>query len=258
MNPLEYRAFLDYVYDQYVRSRTLRLRGKYGPLIYHERYFELDRVMAGLRRAVATTEYIRKHCGSDPDVYRIFTPEHIANIVSDVHRAVRFHNRIAEEAGFTEALDAHLEEIVADLDIEHLPEEDLEILRDLGSADPRTELMAMIYLVKKRLARLARYSDNLPPSRELSRAEEILSGEVEEFQSRTENSNLEPPQKPRRWFKGLGQIAQGTALSIGNIALAAGALALPVSPETATWGAITSSATGVGMISNGIGELRGE
>ena len=66
------------------------------------------------------------------------------------------------------------------------------------------------------------------------------------------------PRKSRRWFKGLGQIAQGSALSIANVGLAMGAITIPVATETASWGAIVSSITGVGMVLNGIGEFWGE
>ncbi|HEY6250872.1 MAG TPA: hypothetical protein VI685_13005, partial [Candidatus Angelobacter sp.] len=64
--------------------------------------------------------------------------------------------------------------------------------------------------------------------------------------------------KSRRWFKGLGQIAQGASLSIANVALAVGILKFPVSPETQTWGAVASVATGVATVLSGIGDLRGE
>jgi hypothetical protein len=66
------------------------------------------------------------------------------------------------------------------------------------------------------------------------------------------------PKKSRRWFKGVGQIAQGSALSIADVALAIGVLHLPVSPETQSWGAIASVATGIGTILNGVGDLRNE
>ena len=71
---------------------------------------------------------------------------------------------------------------------------------------------------------------------------------------------LEPevPKKSRRWFKGVGQIAQGSALSIADVALAIGVLKLPVSAETQTWGAIASVSTGIGTVLNGVGDLRNE
>jgi hypothetical protein len=73
-----------------------------------------------------------------------------------------------------------------------------------------------------------------------------------------EKPSQEIPKKPRRWFKALGQIAQGTAISIANVALAIGALKFPVSPETQTWGAMASVATGIGTVLSGVGDLRNE
>jgi len=69
-------------------------------------------------------------------------------------------------------------------------------------------------------------------------------------------SSQNAPKKSRRWFKGVGQVAQGSALSIANVALAIGVLKLPVSAETQTWGAIASVATGIGTVLNGVGDLR--
>jgi hypothetical protein len=56
----------------------------------------------------------------------------------------------------------------------------------------------------------------------------------------------------------LGKIGRGAGISIGDVCLAAGILKFPVSLETQTWGAIVSATTGVAMIMDGIGELRGE
>ena len=66
------------------------------------------------------------------------------------------------------------------------------------------------------------------------------------------------PMKSRRWFKGLGQIGQEAALSIANVALAVGVIRFPVSPETQTWGALASVATGIGTVLNGVGDLLNE
>lgn len=68
----------------------------------------------------------------------------------------------------------------------------------------------------------------------------------------------EVPKKSRRWFKGVGQIAQGSALSIADVALVIGVLKLPVSAETQTLGALASVATGIGTVLKGVGDLRNE
>lgn len=94
----------------------------------------------------------------------------------------------------------------------------------------------------------------------LKDVDERLSKAKDQFkeQDDKEVTKEELPKKSRRWFKGLGQIGRGAALSIGDIALAVGTLHLPVSPETQTWGSLVSATTGIGMIFNGIGELRNE
>ena len=83
-----------------------------------------------------------------------------------------------------------------------------------------------------------------------------LKGEKKE--SKEGRRPAETQKKSRRWFKGLGQIAQGSAFSIANVALAVGALKFPVSPETQTWGAVASVSTGVCTVLSGIGDLRNE
>ena len=100
------------------------------------------------------------------------------------------------------------------------------------------------------------------PHRELRYVTERVKEADAEFQRLVKASEGETndaaPKKPRRWFKGLGQISQGAALSIANVALALGTLKFPVSPETQTWGAMASVATGIGTVLSGIGDLRNE
>jgi hypothetical protein len=96
---------------------------------------------------------------------------------------------------------------------------------------------------------------------QLKRASERLGEAQGQFSSGDRGSGAAPfetPKKSRRWFKGLGQIAQGAAFSIANVALAMGALQFQVSPETQTWGAIASVTTGIGTVLSGIGDLRNE
>jgi hypothetical protein len=71
--------------------------------------------------------------------------------------------------------------------------------------------------------------------------EKRLQKAVEEFEPHNGGKSKDVPQsehpkKTRRWFKGLGQIGQGSALTIANVGVAASIFHLPVSPETQTWG----------------------
>ena len=145
----------------------------------------------------------------------------------------------------------------------HLPEADKDVLREMGSVNPEVELRSLVYSAKRELYRIDHRSSDLRLRQELGYAEQKLKQAETDFErhlevKKREESPEEVPKKTRRWFKGLGQISQGAALSIANVALAIGTLNLPVSPETQTWGAVASVATGIGTILNGIGELRNE
>jgi hypothetical protein len=61
--------------------------------------------------------------------------------------------------------------------------------------------------------------------------------------------------KPRRWWKGIGQIVQGAGISLGDAAVAAGFGAAGVAPA---WAALVSVTVGVGTIMAAIGDLRDE
>jgi hypothetical protein len=173
----------------------------------------------------------------------------------------RSYSSFTEEGGFLEAYESHETEILYGLQPDYLPEEDKEILREIGSVNPGVELRGLVYAAKARVRRVERQYREVSIRQELKTCEEELERASKNSQTASEVKEEESghetaPKKSRRWFKGVGQIAQGSALSIANVALAIGVLKLPVSPETQTWGSIASVATGIGTILNGVGDLR--
>ena len=250
----EYRAFLEYLFNEYIRDRIPRLR-RYWDHRRGDRWaYEQER----LRRALNLLRYIDSHCYNPDEVYRTFRIDRIRRLIDEVEDSVSFHNRIADEAGFLDCFDSHFDEILAGLGVEYFPEGELDILRETGSLNPRSDLQGIVYMLKVRQKERRFSSENVRVSRQLDAVKDRLALEEKEFSDVSEEQEKDKPKKSRRWFKGLGQIGQGVALSIGNIALAIGGLDLPVSPETQTWGALVSATTGVGMVFTGFGELRGE
>jgi hypothetical protein len=82
---------------------------------------------------------------------------------------------------------------------------------------------------------------------------------MEDFKETSEGAaGLQKKRHSRRWFKGIGAIMTGAAMTIGDILLVSGVLDLPVSSETRSWGVIGSCSLGVGTMITGYGELRGE
>lgn len=255
MSEEEYKQFLRYVFHEYVQERTARKLDYFdGPMGHHTNY-ELER----LRRATRILRAMGEFSDSEGNISSDFTTEGLRRIINDVENGVRSNNRILKYSGFMDALDAHYEELVDGLRFEHLPEKEVELLRSFGITDPQLELRGQIYLLRARRSRRERNSNELAVSQRLERVEKELSEARNDLAQQSENQELQKaPAKSRRWFKGLGQIGQGAALSICDVGLIAGAFLFPVSEETKTWGAVASVTTGVGMIFTGIGEFRGE
>lgn len=253
MDEKEYEKFMAYLYNEYVRSRShRRFRKHFHPMEWgHRLGWEWERLV----NASNLLRYINHQCHDEDEIYRTITRERIAQLPDEIRTGAITNRNMLEESGFMEAIDAYYEEIIAGMKLEHMPEQELEVMRQLGSPEPEAELSALIYIVKSRCKNQRSYNE-LKVSNQLKNIEHKL--EQQEQQPSELKENAEKPKKSRRWFKGLGQIAQGSALSIANVGLAIGAISIPVAAETAGWGAIVSSITGVGMVLNGVGEFRGE
>ena len=256
MNDREYRDFLKFVFERYVRPRRLRMARRFRHHMEEEWLFHLDRA----ENTARLLRFIEQECDNPDEIYRTFTRERVARAIGDVSDSMRFADRVMRDGGYYDALDAFGPEIIAGLRPKHLPKYDDDILRDCGSPDPAAERRGLVNLARRRLEREAKWTNETTIAVRLNHSVDELAEENSAFQKAkgADGPDTEPPKKPRRWFKGLGQIAQGAALSIADVAVAAGALHVPVSPETQTWGAIVSVVTGIGTILNGIGDLRGE
>jgi hypothetical protein len=254
----EYREFLTFLFERYVRPRIPRVRRRFHHHMGDEWGYHVDQAT----RAGQVLRFVENYCDDDEDVYRTFTAERLARAVSDACYSFEFSNRTIEEAGFLDAIEGHTREILADLQPDHLPEAEREVLREMGSFNPEVELRALVYQAKASIDKIEQSERELPIRQQLKYAEERLKKDAVDFEEVKKSDNQIPPvlaaKRSRRWFKGLGQIAQGSALSIANVALAVGALHFPVSPETQTWGAVASVSTGIGTVLSGIGDLRNE
>jgi hypothetical protein len=244
----EYEKFMAYLYSEYFLSQSTRRFHKhfYGKDFGHWGW-EWERLV----KASNLLHYINHHCSDQEEIYRTIREERITQLSSEVLEGARINRNMLEESGLLEVYDSFYADIVRGMKVEHMPSQEFEVMRQLGSNNPERDLSAMIHITKSR--RMYELND-LQITFRLKDLEEKLA--LQEKKLRDQENNQ--PKKSRRWFKGLGQIAQGSALSIANIALAMGALAIPVGSETAGWGAIVSSITGVGMVLNGVGEFKGE
>jgi hypothetical protein len=258
MTEAEYREFLSFLFERYVRPRMARVRHRYRHHMEDEFSYHFDQAV----RSAQVLRFVESYCHDDEDAYRTFTLERLKNAVSETRYSFEFSNRIADEAGFLDACESHAREIADGLAVVHLPDAEKEVLREMGSLNPEVELRSLVYHAKVWIERSDHQSRDMGLRQQLRYGEEKLKEADTEFEShlkaKKEEPSVEVPKKSRPWFKALGQIGQGAALSIANVALAIGTLKLPVSPETRTWGAMASVATGIGTVLSGIGDLRNE
>jgi hypothetical protein len=258
MTDQEYAEFMSYLFERYVRPRLPRLRRHLDHHMKDDVHYHLGQA----ERSARIFRFIESDCDDDGDIYNTFQRERLARAISEAHYCLSFSNRITEEGGFLDAYEAHETEILQGLQLDHLPKADKEILREMGSINPDVELRGLVYLAKARVRKDGPQNREGSVRQELKNCEKELEQAEQMFRKGSETTELEPgqarPKKSRRWFKGAGLIAQGSALSIADVALAIGVLKLPVSPETQTWGAIASVTTGIGTVLNGVGDLRNE
>jgi hypothetical protein len=248
MSRTEYERFMQHLYDRYVRSTPSH---RFSSREYEEFQYGRERLHLANRRIRSIFDSTR----DDNDIYRYFKEQGLADTVDQVREGVASVNRFGEELGMWEAIDEFYDEILADLDVNDMPTIERQVLRDVGAPDPDSELVVIVAIVKKRRGELFHFRSEQRLAKRLDSLREDLERHRNEMHLQ---DNAEPKRKSRRWFKGLGQIAQGAAMTTANLALAIGLLPFSVAPETTTWGALVSSITGVGYILNGAGELSSE
>lgn len=179
--------------------------------------------------------------------------------VESVRRTLRVSNDIAREIGMIEILEEYGDLIIAGMEISDIPHHDIVALEQLGEANPKGALLAAFLKVKATGSINGQSRNELSLEQRLERLEKCVADAEENSDAMALQKSSPDDRRPkRRWFKGLGKVAQGSALTLADVGLAAGVLVLPVDPATQTWGAIVSSVTGVGTALDGLGELRGE
>jgi hypothetical protein len=163
----EYREFLTFLFERYVRPRIGRVRRRFHHHMMEEWVYHLDQA----QEALHVLRYIEANCDSDDEIYRTFTLERLARAVSDTRNAVVFGDRVADDAGFLDALEAHADDILSGLQTHHLPDADREIFREMGSPNPDLELRALVLRAKSSRDRLRQNSREISIRQQLKHAD---------------------------------------------------------------------------------------
>ena len=258
MEDKEYLDFLQYLFNEYVAGKISRIQRYFGHPRYWDKYEWHRLEWHRLPQAMHIITYINRYCDTDEDIYTTFMLDKLREIVGYVKEGVSWSNILIKNSGFIYAIEDHFEHIVDGIKLEHFSEQEFEILKELGSFDPKVELSGIIHLLKVNKLKLSRSAKEVKISVQLKQTEEILFDSllILREEEKKEEENKIPKTRPGlKWFKGLGQICQGALLTIADVSLAIGVLQFPVSPETKTWGAMVSTTTGIGMILSGVGDL---
>ena len=159
---------------------------------------------------------------------------------------------IMHQAGITAALDEHGEIIFSSLSREFIPNEDIALLQSAGLYDAEAEVTIIIH----HLRQTAR-SRGILASTVLSEAPARLNDAIETLPMVVSDAGTkETEKKPRKYFTGIGRILSGAIAGAGNLMIGIGTI--PASGGATAGAVIASSALAVGLMSQGIGDLRGE
>jgi hypothetical protein len=247
-------AYLQYLFDAEVRPRLDVKRENYG---------EIEWVLPRLRESDRMLSCM-KSIGADP--YRTFTPDALATCIGNVEAGVRVNNQLLDETALSDLLDRDIGLILTGLRTRHLAGE-RELLTALGFPEVARHLPAMLYLARQSVRTMAQgaYAQLVGLAETLylaNRQHAQRSVEVAQAPRPVQPEEPDPrvpaaARKSRRWFDGLGQVLEGVAISIADIALAIGALDVPVAREAGV-GTIASTAMGVSRVLGGIGDLGDE
>lgn len=167
---------------------------------------------------------------------------------------------IFERSRVTEVLDENGPLVFRELTSASVPPEDSVFLAECGIKDPKAEITISLRRLKagywpesddgRRTARILEYSrmEIVRVSQELSRPDAQAAPNA--------SAENQQPKKRRKIFNGVGKILSGVVAGTGNVLIGAGAI--PASGGTAAAAVIASASVSVGVIMQGIGDLRGE
>jgi hypothetical protein len=152
------------------------------------------------------------------------------------------------DTGIATTIEEHAAVIASGLQVDDLPDEDIEAMRACGSSDPQAEL-------ELSLERLKRAAGEIAMAREIPWDEAVLVA------TEALSSGNGPPAAPkprRRWLKGLGAIVKGSVLLAVDGGLLIAGIPVGVANPPAAVAVLGSLGMGFNDVAAGFGDLRAE
>lgn len=251
MTKEEWKEMVKEIYYQSIEPKFRRRLKHFHPFEFYEKYpYDIHRII----KAIRVLKFIDENFDDDDDLTTAFNKDYLHNLLNDLESGLSLNNRLVVETGVVDVIEEYFDEITSYMDVDDLPEQDLEALRQAGSRNPKAELQLSMLRIKHKKEIIIKRKSNHSLRYTVKDSKEIISNK----QSEIKESNSNQPPK-RKIFKGIGSIAKGALLTTVDATLMVGIWApLPLSVEATTVGAVVSITTGLGDILNGVGEIRGE
>jgi len=242
----QYKQFLNLLAHDYLRAEEFR-RNADGKDIERLRS-QVESIAWTARLNDLVKDGLSKDGPNNIDLVRVLEKQLRDAPIHDVHEAMY-------RIGMLDALDDSKGVVFANLRRSAIPEEDVELLRSAGAENPELVIGLAIDYGQRRIANADRRPSHIPSDaeKELGNAVKELSNSVDRLKDEVRQGKAP---KKRKLFNGIGKILSGTVAGGGNVLLALGTLAAP-NPATG-YAAIGSGALAIGLMGQGIGDLRGE
>lgn len=195
MKKTEWRQLIKDIYHQELEQKMHRMRKHFHHFERHDHLY----LQRKLLHATKTIRMIESTNYDDYNVTEMYQANYLRSVLQDIHNANQSVNEhLLIDSGMVEVFEEHISEIISELEVSDLPAEDIEALKESGSAHPRAELRLRIKTIKRKYVSEVRYNDRRSLTSSIRKAGEEVSERIKRFKEPDEKN---PPKK--HWFKGL-------------------------------------------------------
>lgn len=222
------------------------------------------RALQSAMRKFASSARLANSIAERPDQTELYGP--LANELAALSESQALE--VFEKTGLANVLDEHGHIVFSELKQGDIPKEDLDFLRQCGMLHPEHEITISLtrlkygYWLSSENKRRATTAEVMQMTRHTMRRSSkelrVIADERAQQQSLPASVQAQPIEnkKPKKYFNGIGKILSGVVAGTGNVLIGTGAI--PATGGAAAAGVIASAAVSVGIIMQGIGDLRGE
>ena len=146
MNKREWRELVRHIYHSEIQPLLGNLRDR-GPFFEH--HYLHNEAIRRLIRAIRVCRLIQTSL--DEGLPDAVTPEFVNDVFADIERGVDLADETLVQTGIIEVIERYADEIAEGMDIDDMPDEDIEAVRLSGSFDPQRECQLLMRRTKREI-----------------------------------------------------------------------------------------------------------